>query len=131
MGSLILSESWPLWQVIPLALVLAAPFVVGALYASFAIRRHDRTGWLGLVVHLGMTIVAIVVAGAFRASIVSGLRCQQRHRRSPSGRRPLRTARCRSGSPFRRPVLTATSAVTKPITVGIVQTTVVSAPLET
>jgi hypothetical protein len=46
MGSLILSESWPLWQVIPLALVLAAPFVIGALYASSAIRRHDRTGWV-------------------------------------------------------------------------------------
>jgi hypothetical protein len=61
MGSLILSESWPLWQVIPLALVLAAPFVVGALYAFSAIRRHDRTGWVGLVVHLGMTIVAIVM----------------------------------------------------------------------
>jgi hypothetical protein len=61
LGSLILSESWRLWQVIPLALVLAAPFVVGAVYAYCAIRRHDRTGWVGLVVHLAMTIVAIVM----------------------------------------------------------------------
>ena len=61
LGSLILSDSWPLWQVIPLALVLAAPFVVGALYAYSAIRQHDRTGWVGLVLHLAMTIVAIVI----------------------------------------------------------------------
>ena len=61
LGSLILSDSWPLWQVIPLALVLAAPFVVGAIYAYSAIRRHDRTGWVGLVAHLAMTIVAIVM----------------------------------------------------------------------
>lgn len=61
LGSLILSDSWPLWQVIPLALVFAAPFVVGALLAYSAIRRHDRRGWVGLVVHLAMTIVAIVL----------------------------------------------------------------------
>jgi hypothetical protein len=61
LGSLILSESWPLWQVIPLALVLASPFAVGALYGYSAIRRDDRTGWVGLVVHLAMTIVAIVM----------------------------------------------------------------------
>jgi hypothetical protein len=61
LGNLILSESWPLWQVIPLALLLAAPFMVGALYAFSAIQRHDRTGWVGLVLHLAMTIVAIVV----------------------------------------------------------------------
>jgi hypothetical protein len=61
LGSLILSESWPLWQVIPLALLLAAPFVVGALYAYAAIRHHDRTGWIGLIPHLAMTIVAIVM----------------------------------------------------------------------
>ena len=60
LGSLILSESWPLWQVVPLALALAAPFAVGALYAFAAIRRRDRRGWVGLVLHLAMTIVAIV-----------------------------------------------------------------------
>ena len=61
LGSLVLSEAWPLWQVIPLALVLAAPFVVGALYGYLAIRHHDRTGWVGMVVHLAMAIVAIVM----------------------------------------------------------------------
>jgi hypothetical protein len=61
LGSLILSESWPLWQVIPLALLLAAPFIIGALYAYSAIRCRDRTGWVGLVLHLALTIVAIVV----------------------------------------------------------------------
>jgi hypothetical protein len=52
LGSLMLSESWPLWQVVPLALVLAAPFVVGALYGYAAIRRGDRMGWVGLLIHL-------------------------------------------------------------------------------
>lgn len=61
LGSLILSESWPLWQVIPLALALAAPFAVGALYGFAAIRRGDRRGWIGLIAHLAMTVVAIVV----------------------------------------------------------------------
>jgi hypothetical protein len=61
LGNLMLSESWPLWQVIPLALLLAAPFIIGAVYASSAIRRHDRTGWVALVLHLAMTIVAIVM----------------------------------------------------------------------
>jgi hypothetical protein len=61
LGSWLLSESWPLWQVIPLALVLAAPFVIGARYAYAAIQRHDRMGWIGLILHLAMTIVAIVV----------------------------------------------------------------------
>lgn len=61
LGSLILSDSWPLWQVVPLALVLAAPFAVGAFYGYAAIRRHDRTGWVGLVLHLVMMLVAIVM----------------------------------------------------------------------
>ena len=61
LGSLILSESWPLSQVVPLALVLAAPFVVGALYGYAAIRRGDRMGWLGLVLHLSLALVAIVM----------------------------------------------------------------------
>ena len=61
LGSLVLAESWPLWQVLPLALLLAAPFVVGALYAYAAIRSHDRTGWVTLALHLAMAIVAIVM----------------------------------------------------------------------
>jgi hypothetical protein len=42
--------------------LLAGPLVVGALYGYSAIRRHDRTGWVGLVLHLAITIVAIVLA---------------------------------------------------------------------
>lgn len=61
LGSLILSESWPLWQVIPLVLVLAAPFAVGAPSTGTPIRRHDRMGWVGLVLHSVMTVVAIVM----------------------------------------------------------------------
>jgi hypothetical protein len=61
LGSLLLSDSWPLWQTIPLALALAAPFAVGAAYGYAAIRRHDKTGWIGLVLHAVMAIVAIVM----------------------------------------------------------------------
>ena len=61
LGSLILSESWPLRQVIPLTLVMAAPFLVGAVYGYAAIRNHDKMGWVGLMLHLAMVIVAIVV----------------------------------------------------------------------
>jgi hypothetical protein len=61
LGSLILSESWPLWQIIPLTVVLAAPFVVGAVYGYAAIRHRDNMGWVGLILHLAMAIVAIVV----------------------------------------------------------------------
>jgi hypothetical protein len=61
LGSLFLSDSWPLWQVVPLALALATPFVIGAFYAYSAIRHHDRTGWIGLVLHLAMTTIAIVM----------------------------------------------------------------------
>jgi hypothetical protein len=61
LANLILLESWPLWQVIPFVAMLAAPFVVGAAYGIAAIRHHDRTGWIPLVLHGGMTIVAIVL----------------------------------------------------------------------
>lgn len=81
MGNLILSESRPLWQVISLALLMAAPFVVGALDACSAIRRHDRAGWVALVLHLAMTIVAIVVpigesVGKYRRPVT--VRCSPR-----------------------------------------------------
>jgi hypothetical protein len=42
-------------------LLLWAPFVVGALHAYAAIRGRDRTGWVGLVLHLAMTVVAVVM----------------------------------------------------------------------
>jgi hypothetical protein len=61
LASLLLSESWPLWRVIPLALMLAAPFIVGALYGYAAIRHGDKRGWIGLVIHSAMALVAIVM----------------------------------------------------------------------
>ena len=61
LASALLSESWPLWQVIPLALVLAAPFAAGAFYGFRAIRSHDRMGWIGFIVHLVVMAVAIVM----------------------------------------------------------------------
>jgi hypothetical protein len=61
LGNLMLSESWPLWQVVPLALALSTPFAVGALYGYASIRGGDRTGWVGLIIHLGMMIVAIAM----------------------------------------------------------------------
>jgi len=61
LASMFVSESWPLWQVIPLAVLLAAPFVAGALYGYTATRRGDKSGWIGLVIHVAMAIVAIVM----------------------------------------------------------------------
>ena len=61
LASLFVSGSWPLWQLIPLAVVLATPFAAGALYGYAAVRHGDRSGWIGLVIHLAMTIVAIVM----------------------------------------------------------------------
>ena len=61
LGSLFLAESWPLWQVIPLALVLAAPFGIGVVYGYSALRHHDRTGWVGLILNLALMLVAIVM----------------------------------------------------------------------
>ena len=55
----ILSDTWPLWQVVPLVLVLAAPFAVGAASGFLAIRRGDSTGWIGLFIHLAMMTLAI------------------------------------------------------------------------
>lgn len=61
LGSLFLSESWPLWQVIPLVIVLAAPFAVGAFFGVSAIRFHDKRGWIGLILHQTLMTVAIVM----------------------------------------------------------------------
>jgi hypothetical protein len=47
--------------VVPLALTLAAPFVVGAYEGWRAVRGGDRRNAIGLVVHVAMTVVAIVL----------------------------------------------------------------------
>jgi hypothetical protein len=56
-----LSESWPLWQVIPLSAVLAAPFGVGAYYGLKAVREGASRGWIALIAHLGFMAVALVM----------------------------------------------------------------------
>lgn len=56
-----LSESWPLTQVIPLALVLATPFGVGAYYGLRAVRLGEAKGWIGLAVHVVFMLIALVM----------------------------------------------------------------------
>ncbi|HEU4542355.1 MAG TPA: hypothetical protein VFR23_14610 [Jiangellaceae bacterium] len=55
------SESWPLWQVVPLVVALAAPFGVGAYYALRAIQLGDRKAWIPLAVHVAFMVVALVM----------------------------------------------------------------------
>lgn len=57
----LLSETWPLRQVIPLTVALAAPFAAGAYFGLQAIRRGDRRGWITLPLHLAFSILAIVM----------------------------------------------------------------------
>ena len=52
---------WPLWQVVPLAVVLAAPFGIGAYYGLRAVRLGEGKGWIGLGLHLVVMLVALVM----------------------------------------------------------------------
>jgi hypothetical protein len=60
-ANLFLAESWPLWQVVPLAVVLAAPFGVGAYYGLRAVRLGEGKGWIGLSLHLVLMLIALVM----------------------------------------------------------------------
>jgi hypothetical protein len=60
-AELFLSESWPLWQVVPLAVLLASPFAAGAFYGAQAIRHGRRRAWLGLLAHVMFALVALVM----------------------------------------------------------------------
>jgi hypothetical protein len=60
-ADLFLAESWPLWQVVPLAVVLAAPFGVGAYSGLRAVRLGEGKGWIGLSLHLVFMLVALVM----------------------------------------------------------------------
>ena len=60
-AELLLSESWPLWQVVPLAVLLASPFAVGAFYGAQAVRCGRRRGWVGLLTHVAFTLLALGV----------------------------------------------------------------------
>ena len=57
----LLDETWPLWQVIPLAILLASPFAVGAFYGLEAVRHGNRRGWIGLPLHVAFALLAVVV----------------------------------------------------------------------
>jgi hypothetical protein len=60
-AELLLDETWPLWQVIPLAILLASPFAVGAFYGLQAVRHGNRRGWVGLLLHVAFALLAVVV----------------------------------------------------------------------
>ena len=57
----LLAESWPLWQVIPLGLMLAIPFGLGAYHAFSALRLGNRHAWLPLVLHSALSVIALVM----------------------------------------------------------------------
>lgn len=56
-----LSESWPLTQVVPLAVVLATPFGVGAYHGLRAVRLGEAKGWIGLALHVVFMLTALVM----------------------------------------------------------------------
>jgi hypothetical protein len=60
-ASWFLSEAWPLWQVVPLALILATPFAIGASYGLRAVRSGEGRGWIGLILHLILMATALVM----------------------------------------------------------------------
>ena len=60
-AELLLSASWPLWQVVPLAAVVATPFAVGAFCGARAVLHGSRRGWIGLIPHLALAVLAIVM----------------------------------------------------------------------
>jgi hypothetical protein len=60
-ASWLLADDWPLWQVLPLGLILAAPFAVGAILGLRALRLGDKRGWIGAVLHVTFLAVALVL----------------------------------------------------------------------
>ena len=60
-ASWLISDPWPLWQIVPLALILAAPFVVGVVMALRALRAGLKQGRVPLSLHAVFAAVAIVV----------------------------------------------------------------------
>jgi hypothetical protein len=60
-ASWLLSPAWPLWQVVPLALILATPFAIGAHHGLRAVRSGETRGWMGLILHLILMAAALVM----------------------------------------------------------------------
>ena len=61
LASWLLSETWPLWQVLPLAVALATPFGIGAYHCLRAVRLGQSRGWIGLALHLVFMAIALVL----------------------------------------------------------------------
>lgn len=60
LASWLLSDPWPLWQVVPLAAVLATPFGVRAYHGLRAVRLGQSRGWIGLILHSALMAIALV-----------------------------------------------------------------------
>jgi hypothetical protein len=60
-GSWLLDEPWLLWQVVPLAVILATPFGIGAYHGLRAVRSGEGRGWIGLALHLVLMAIALVM----------------------------------------------------------------------
>ena len=50
---------WEIWKATVLGLVLTAPFCVGAFFGLRAVRRGDRSGWVGLVINGILALLAV------------------------------------------------------------------------
>ena len=57
----LLPADWPLSAVIPLVVILASPFALGAGDAVRALRRGQSRMWLPLVLHLAFLVLAVVL----------------------------------------------------------------------
>ena len=57
----LLPEAWPLTLVIPLAVILATPFGVGAYYGLRAVRLGSAKGWIGLLLHVVFMLTALIM----------------------------------------------------------------------
>ncbi len=60
-ASWLLAESWPLWQVVPLAVVLATPFGFGVYHGLKAIRLGKHSAFIPVMVHAVLGLVALVM----------------------------------------------------------------------
>jgi hypothetical protein len=56
-----LSQTWPLWQVLPLAITLATPFGIGVFYGLRAARLGTGRGWLTFAIHLMLMLMALIL----------------------------------------------------------------------
>lgn len=60
-ASRFLPQSWPLWQVVPLAVFLATPFGIGVYYGLRAVRLGGAKGWISVALHLVFMLTALIM----------------------------------------------------------------------